>query len=316
MATGAVLVLAFPEGGTEPFAASAFWPALRRRADRRGAARGGPCAPAALLYALVLVAAFVLATPLGGNAARLGALAAGPLADRPAVARGGAGAWPLVAVPLAYWVLYPPVRDWCQAAGDPARAAAYYAPLLAELARRRTPGAWRSRSPRALGGARVAPTVALARGWERQLDRRVNALFYDGALTAARYRAWLQENAVRWVALPDAPLDGSAAPRPRCIALGAALPARDLELRALAALRRAAPTPIGARALGPDWFITTGGVVRVRWTPYWAIVGGRGCVRRTPGDWTEVRPEPAGAAVRVAIRLGPARALSHGPRCR
>ena len=36
----------------------------------------------------------------------------------------------------------------------------------------------------------VAPHVPLARGWERQLDRERNALFYDGRpLTPARYRA-------------------------------------------------------------------------------------------------------------------------------
>ena len=58
----------------------------------------------------------------------------------------------------------------------------------------------------------VAPRVPLARGWERQLDRQRNALFYDGRpLTAARYRRWLDDNAVRFVALPDAPIDYSAA---------------------------------------------------------------------------------------------------------
>ena len=54
--------------------------------------------------------------------------------------------------------------------------------------------------------------VMLARGWERQLDRKVNRLFYDDEpLTAARYARWLRDNAVRYVALPDAPLDYSGA---------------------------------------------------------------------------------------------------------
>ena len=53
--------------------------------------------------------------------------------------------------------------------------------------------------------------MPLARGWERQLDEKANPLFYDGRpLTPARYHRWLHESAVRWVALPDAPLDYSA----------------------------------------------------------------------------------------------------------
>ena len=59
----------------------------------------------------------------------------------------------------------------------------------------------------------MAPHVMLARGWERQLDQQRRALFYDEAstpLTPARYRAWLSEQAVSYVALPDAPLDYSA----------------------------------------------------------------------------------------------------------
>ena len=85
----------------------------------------------------------------------------------------------------------------------------------------------------------MAPSVALARGWERQLDRKANAVFYEGELTAERYHAWLRDTAVSHVALPDAPLDptrragGGADPR------RAALPARGLARRALGALRRA-----------------------------------------------------------------------------
>jgi hypothetical protein len=49
--------------------------------------------------------------------------------------------------------------------------------------------------------------ISLARGWERQLDTRYAALFYRPALSPAAYRAWLTENQVRYIALPDAPLD-------------------------------------------------------------------------------------------------------------
>src|SRR3954447_8477068 len=198
VAAGGLLALLFPEGGTEPFVASAFWPALAA-----GVVAWVLVPPAwrlgVALYVLVLIGAAAVATPLGGNAARLGALLGGALAVGLLWRRPRALA--LVLVPLAYWVLYPPVRDVAQAQGDPARAASYYAPLLGHLhglGRLEIPftkGHWES--------ARVAPDVPLARGWERQLDRKVNRVFYEGTLTPERYRAWLDDNAVRWVALPD-----------------------------------------------------------------------------------------------------------------
>ena len=77
----ALLAALFPEGGTEPFVASAFWPALaaivlvaivlpsRERTLRLGAA----------MDALACAATLAVATPLGGNVTRLGALVAGPV---------------------------------------------------------------------------------------------------------------------------------------------------------------------------------------------------------------------------------------------
>ena len=58
----------------------------------------------------------------------------------------------------------------------------------------------------------LAQDYPLARGWHRQLDRKVNPLFYDREhpLTRRATERWLRENAVRWVALPTAPLDFSA----------------------------------------------------------------------------------------------------------
>ena len=58
--------------------------------------------------------------------------------------------------------------------------------------------------------AYLAPDFELARGWLRQLDRTRNGLFYDGHLTHRRYREWLQQNGIRYVALPDAKPDYSA----------------------------------------------------------------------------------------------------------
>ena len=59
-------------------------------------------------------------------------------------------------------------------------------------------------------GAEVASEVPLARGWLRQLDTGRNAIFYKGGLNELTYASWLSENAVRYVALPDAKPDRSA----------------------------------------------------------------------------------------------------------
>ena len=57
---------------------------------------------------------------------------------------------------------------------------------------------------------RLAPLFPLARGWERQLDISDNHLFYGGRLDAATYRTWLEQLAVRYVAVADTKLDYSS----------------------------------------------------------------------------------------------------------
>ena len=70
--------------------------------------------------------------------------------------------------------------------------------------------------------ADLAKVLPLARGWERQLDQKANPIFYDDEpLTAAKYHAWLKENAVHWVALPNAPLDYSAREEAKVLERGA-----------------------------------------------------------------------------------------------
>jgi hypothetical protein len=169
--------------------------------------------------------------------------------------------------------------------------------------------------------------VPLARGWERQLDRKVNALFYDdGAFSPAAYEAWLHDNAVRYVALADAPIDYSAAAE---AALVRSRPAflrevwHDENWRVFAVVD---PTPLasgGARVtrMAPDTLdlsVPRAGAyeVRVRFTPYWRVVAGAGgCVAPTdPGDdasWTTVTARAAGPLrLRAGFSLGRVRATS------
>jgi hypothetical protein len=167
----------------------------------------------------------------------------------------------------------------------------------------------------------------LARGWERQLDRRRDGLFYDEAtpLDAARYRAWLYAQAVSYVALPDAKVDYSSESEARL--LTSAHPAYLREVWRSAHWRLwevLGATPLvqpPARLINVDTDSFTLSApragtytVRIHFTPYWALSSGSGCVASGPEDWTQIRARRAGA-LHVAIRFSLARIFSHGPRC-
>ncbi|MGI8579210.1 MAG: hypothetical protein ACR2K9_01490 [Solirubrobacteraceae bacterium] len=324
----AITSIAFPEGGTEPFVASSFWPVLavtlvtaaalwrEHRVVRLGA----------LLYALLLVGAFVVPSPLGGNAARLGPLLAAPLA---ALAITGTHRRALAGLALAAvlvgWAWLAPVRDVRTAHADPATHAAYFAPLLAHLAL--TPGPpGRLEIPFTRDhweAAYVAPRFALARGWERQLDRRFNALFYK-PLDPSAYRRWLDALAVRWVALPDSPLDASSNDEAALLRRGvpglrlawSSAHWRVWEVQPAAPLARGAARVVAMRG---DSVELTGAqpgptMVQVRFTPYWALATGSGCVRRAPGGWTEIDARRAGP-LRLVTRFSLLRIGAHGGRC-
>jgi hypothetical protein len=170
--------------------------------------------------------------------------------------------------------------------------------------------------------AYVAPRFPLARGWERQLDVRYDSLFYGPHLTAASYYAWLRRSSVRYVAVPDAPLDPSAKPEVALI---------DQHPRYLRPVFRSAhwrvfaverPLPLAAGAgrvvaLTPSSFVlaaTRAGnvTVRVHYTPLWHLVAGTGCISATSGGWTRVLvPHPERAT--VAINFSPQQLLDPPP---
>jgi hypothetical protein len=336
-----LLALVFPEGGWEPFAPSLFWPgfagvvlvalligpvAVADRALSPGAAR--TLTWGAWLYAAAMAGAYALHTPVGGNAARLGALLAAPLVAGVLWERRRL-ALALLAPVLLYWQLETPINDVAELAGDPSVHASYYAPLVTEL--QRLSGRVPIRVEIPMTGAHWEsvylpehPPILLARGWERQLDTRYAALSYEPTPTSAAYRSWLDENAVSYVALPDVRLDFAGAQEGRLVARG--LPYlrevwRSTHWR-LFAVRDAvalAQPPAVLTSIGADSFTVYAPrpgayTVRMRFTPYWALQRGRGCVAQTPGGWTEVRARRAGT-VRVGIDFSLGRIFSHGPRC-
>jgi hypothetical protein len=319
-----VLTLAFPEGGHEPFAGGAFWPALALLALALAALPGEErtLRVGGALYAAALIGSYAIPSAVGGNTARLGELLAGPLLALALLAR-RPRLLLLLAPALVYWQVISPLRDTIAVSGNAATHERFYAPLLAHL----PPGPQRIEIPFTRvhwEAVWVAPHVALARGWERQLDERDNPLFYRPHLTAGAYRAWLAANAVSYVALASTSLDSSARAEARLIRAG--LPYLREVWRSpgwrLYAVRAATPLVSGGAtltALGVQSFDVRAPapgryVVRVRFTPYWALTAGAGCVARAAGDWTAVRLDRAGSA-RVGVRFSLARVFDRGPRC-
>jgi hypothetical protein len=318
------LALAFPEGGWEPFAPSLFWPVLAgvtlialvlpRVGDTLEPGARRTLTWGARLYALALIGAFVLRTPVGANAARLGALLGAPLVAGVLWERRRL-ALALLAPALLYWQLEVPIDDLAALAGNPSVNASYYAPLVSQLTRQARGRPLRVEVPMTEAHWESVylpehPLILLARGWERQLDTRYAALFYRPGLTASAYRSWLDQNAVSYVAMPDTPLDVAGQQEGRLILRG--LPyLREVWHSAhwrLFAVRSATPLaqpPAVLTGVGPDSFTllarrTGAFTVRMHFTPYWGLPPGWGSVRPAPGGWTEVDTRRAGV-VRVAI---------------
>jgi hypothetical protein len=326
------LSAAFPEGGSEPFTFGTLAPevavavlALVAIPRRESTLRAG-----VLLYLVGCLAAYAVPTPVGSNAARLGALVAGPLA--------ALLWWPrrrqllaVAALPLAYLQWQAPIRDVYITANDPSVKASYYQPLLDFLARQsrlRGPGGtpFRVEIPFTKfhwEAYDVAPRFPLARGWERQLDIKYNHLFYGGALTPATYEAWLHNMAVRFVAVSDARLDYSAKQETALVDRG--LPYLRLVLRTAhwRVYAVSDPTPIvqgpaTLRKLGPNSLTvaaTRSGrvLLRVRFSPYWKLENGSGCVAPA-GDFTALALRRAGT-VKLVMDFSPGRILARSPRC-
>ncbi|MGH2853624.1 MAG: hypothetical protein ACRDLF_05465, partial [Solirubrobacteraceae bacterium] len=328
----AALAGLFPEGGREPYPLLSFlasaavavgflWAVpARERLLRIGGA----------VYLAACVACVAVHTPVGANVERYGVLLAGPLllcALLASRARPSAVA-AVVLVGIGVWTVWGPVRETAAVAGNASTSASYYVPVerfvaahggpLVRLEVPFTRGHWEA--------AWLAQKVSLARGWEKQLDERYDGVLLAKGLTAARYRGWLHEEAVRYVALPDAPLDPSSAQEGRLIEAGVPYLREVRRTRHWRIYEVLDPTPLaqgpGAlSAMGHDWFTLRARApgrftVRVRYTRYWTVTAGAACVGQAPGGWTEVVARRAGA-VSVAARFSLGRAVGlEGSSCR
>ena len=301
-----LMAIVFPEGGRQPYDLAAALAALlvcslvaisvdgRFASVRRTAG----------LYLLAITLSYLLPTPMGSNVARFGVLFAGPVmlctarADR---------RWLLAAISagLVAWTLWAPASEVVKSTQSQATTSAYFRPLEQFLARA---GAGRGR-------VEVIPTstrwesvylsrrFSLARGWETQLDYRHNRLFYRQRLDPERYRDWLHHNGVRFIALPDAPLErwGTAeaslvASRPPWLT-----PVWHSTHWRVFAVRDATSMisgPMRLQALGSNGFAVRAlrpgeALLRVHFTPFWSS-SGPGCVSAGADGWTVIHARGPG----------------------
>ncbi len=357
-----LLAAAFPNGGSEPFAGGAFWPELLAAlAVAALLPRGSFSAQAArvvkvgaALYAIALTASFLIATPMGGNAARMGEMFGAPLviaavwgagarrfgsrARSPSgssLARLGSlfearsrsllrgrktrlAAAALLLGTLLYWQLATSIKDQLALAGDKTVEASFYAPLRHELLTLAKGSPIRVEVP--LTGAHwesdylPGGPISIARGWDRQLDIRYAHLFYGKHVSAAAYRRWLSEEAVSYVALPAARLDGAGRQEARLIEAG--LPylrqlwhTPDWRLFAVVTATPLVQRPATMRRIGVESFAMYAPrpgsyLVHLHWTPYWRPAEKDVCVREGPDGLTVVDAKGRGLlAVRISFSL-------------
>ncbi len=229
---------------------------------------------------------------------------------------------------LAIWQFYPVIRDLELVHDEPAVAAEYYESIEQVLGPRleKTPARvevlpvashWES--------AMFPPQFPLARGWERQTDRRFNRLFYRERLDPQRYRSWLRRLAVGYVAVPQTGLDYAAETEAELIEKGVDFLQEIPSGPGWRLYRVLEATPMVERparmtSLGVDGFtlaIPRAGsyLVRIRATPYWRVIRGTGCVDRTPDGWTEITTKTPGE-LGVGARFSPGARFGDGPHCR
>jgi hypothetical protein len=249
----------------------------------------------ALVAAAGVVLAFTLQSQVGMNAIRLPAMFAAPIL----VATSRLRAKALVPAVALTVVVVPPLQpDDVTAIGSESNEASYYAEVVDELST--LPLTGRVEIPPTLQrweSVYVAETIPLARGWMTQLDAGYDTLFFNDGLNASSYHRWLRQNAVQYVAVPDAPLAQAGAAERDLISGGLPYlsPIWAGEHWTVYRVERPTSTVAGATLVSQDAVSVTFRAasaadvrVRVRWSRWLTLDGPQGCLQRA-GDWTGVQ---------------------------
>jgi hypothetical protein len=269
----------------------------------------------ALLSSAGVLAASLIHTPVGLNATRLAVMFALPVLAAFAVLprrRSGMPAWAVVVLlAVVAWWQPPVVANDVRDIGNPSADPAYFRPLLDRLAAETLTGRVEIPPTRSYWEAASMAEIPLARGWLRQADIDRNPLFFTtmpGAagtgveLTADSYRAWLDHEAVQFVAVPDAELAWPG--REEAALVTGGLPyltliwtQRHWRLYAVTAPRPiiAAPaTLVRQDAASIVLDAPSAGEIAVRVRHHrWLTVSG-GAAVTADGDWTRLRVPAAG----------------------
>jgi hypothetical protein len=322
---GVLLQRAFPSGGSYPYdltdAGIVAGFSLAGLYVTGSSPRARSLRAVFAAYLALNLIAFLFHGPIGSNSNRLFAVAGAPLLWLAANASGVRSrrvVLPVLATGLALQV-GPFVRDAYSSWTNGAAAASFWRPaerFLAQHGDRQhrvevvaSWGHWEAYYLAKRG-------VPLARGWFRQDDFPVNRALYDGDLTGDEYRRWLRAVGVRYVMLPDAPLDYSAVREARLLRSGESglVAVEELPNWTVYELPQATPivsAPPGGRALveslDPQRLrLWTGGpgryLVRVRYSPYWRATPSATCVAPARDGMTAVTTPTGGY---VALHIGP-----------
>jgi hypothetical protein len=272
-------------------------------------------------YAALSAAAFMISSPIGGNAVRLMLLMGVPLLLLPLAARGFRPrgiAVACLAVALL-WQALPAVAGWRTASESRAQDESFWYPVIA----------WLASHPDHDHRVQVVATadnweayylarrdVPLARGWFRQDDFPANAVLY-GKLTRANYDTWLRRTGVRWVFLPSDPLDYSATNEARLLRSGRSGLREIAQVGGWAVYELPDATPIATPARDAHVLALTSNSVtlrvrrpgtyrlRVRYTPYWQAEGGAACASPRDPWGTDLEVRRAGVVkLTFDVRVG------------
>jgi hypothetical protein len=270
-----------------------------------------------VLYALAAVSLYAVPNPIGGNIIRFGALVAGPVAAYVCLRHNRPVLLAVVAVPLLLWQFWQVPGAVAGSNDSLAAHAGYYKGLSRYIA---SHGGTNGRVEVPLTQGRwetdyLATSLLLARGWERQVDLAFNRVLYDPHLTARAYHQWLRANAVRWVALPDVPLDSSEGGEAALLTgpeLSFLKPVWHDQHWQLWQVKDATPLVRGPATLtdlgvAKVRLAATGpgeATVLLRWTRFWRVTEGVACVEPSPDGWTTVRlfgPGPVTISAQVGL---------------